>query len=117
MFDSIVTVLPTLHEGGALHLRHGGKEWIYDSATQLAQSDGPNIGFVALYSDVEHEVSLVESGHRVTITYNLDFTDVEALLANGRAHERIESTFLELLDDLHTLLSIKTYIPDIYDAP
>lgn len=29
--------------------------------------------FVVFYSDVEHEVSVVESGYRVTLTYNLYF--------------------------------------------
>ncbi|KDQ10393.1 hypothetical protein BOTBODRAFT_115887 [Botryobasidium botryosum FD-172 SS1] len=76
MFGSLVVVLPTRHEGGELYLRHGGKEWVYDSASELAnvsEGDGPRIGYVALYSDVEHEVASVRSGYRVTITYNLYF--------------------------------------------
>ncbi|KDQ10396.1 hypothetical protein BOTBODRAFT_178241 [Botryobasidium botryosum FD-172 SS1] len=76
MFGSLVVVLPTPHEGGELYLRHGGKEWVYDSASELAnlrEGDGPGIGYVALYSDVEHEVASVKSGYRITITYNLYF--------------------------------------------
>ncbi|TFY52149.1 hypothetical protein EVG20_g10684 [Dentipellis fragilis] len=78
MFGSLVLVFPTPHQGGSLILRHGGHEWSFDSATELdsvTQNPGaPNIGFVSFFSDVEHEVSLVESGHRVTLTYNLYLT-------------------------------------------
>ncbi|KDQ10395.1 hypothetical protein BOTBODRAFT_147759 [Botryobasidium botryosum FD-172 SS1] len=76
MFGSLIVVLPTPHEGGELYLRHGGKAWVYDSASELAnlsEGDGPKVGYVALYSDVEHEVASVKSGYRITITYNLYF--------------------------------------------
>ncbi|KDQ14657.1 hypothetical protein BOTBODRAFT_187702 [Botryobasidium botryosum FD-172 SS1] len=69
MFGSLVIVLPTSHEGGALHLRHSGKAFIYDSAHELSSQvelsgGGPSIGYVAFYSDVEHEVMEVMSGYR-----------------------------------------------------
>jgi hypothetical protein len=34
-----------------------------------------SIGYVAFFSDVEHEVAPVLSGHRITLTYNLYFDD------------------------------------------
>ena len=85
MFGSLVIVFPTPHEGGALKLRstasgHGNgdsdssettSEWTFDSSVLLAQQDKPSIAYVAFFSDVEHEVTRVTSGHRVTITYNL----------------------------------------------
>ncbi|KAA1470643.1 hypothetical protein DENSPDRAFT_929004 [Dentipellis sp. KUC8613] len=75
MFGSLVLVFPTPHEGGALILRHGGQEWTFDSAEELRtnaqDAEFPNIGWVVFFSDVEHEVAVVESGHRVTLTYNL----------------------------------------------
>ncbi|KAI0300616.1 hypothetical protein B0F90DRAFT_1810294 [Multifurca ochricompacta] len=64
-FGSLVIVFPTAHEGGALHLRDDGQEWMFDSA----------IGYIAFFSDIEHEVAPVISGHRVTLTYNLYFDD------------------------------------------
>ena len=75
MFGSLVIVFPTPHEGGALHLRHRGQEWIFDSGQELAAKDKPSIGYVAFFSDIEHEVAPVTSGHRVTLTYNLYFDD------------------------------------------
>jgi hypothetical protein len=75
MFGSLVVVFPTPHEGGALFLRHHGHEWIFDSAKALAAVEQPTIGYVAFFSDVEHEVAPVTSGHRITLTYNLYFDD------------------------------------------
>jgi hypothetical protein len=73
MFGSLVVVFPTPHEGGALFLRHHGHEWTFDSGQALAAVDQPTIGYVAFFSDVEHEVAPVTSGHRITLTYNLYF--------------------------------------------
>jgi hypothetical protein len=73
MFGSLVVVFPTPHEGGALFLRHHGHEWTFDSGQALAAVDQPMIGYVAFFSDVEHEVAPVTSGHRITLTYNLYF--------------------------------------------
>ena len=75
MFGSLVIVFPTHHEGGALHLRHSGQEWTFDSGQVLAAKDKPSIGYVASFSDIEHEVAPVTSGHRVTLTFNLYFDD------------------------------------------
>ena len=77
MFGSLVVVFPTFHEGGALLLRHRGHEWIFDSGQALAgaANDRLSIGYVAFFSDIEHEVAPVTSGYRVTLTYNLYFDD------------------------------------------
>jgi catechol 2,3-dioxygenase-like lactoylglutathione lyase family enzyme len=75
MFGSLVMVFPTPHEGGALHLRHRGQEWIFDSGKVLAAEGEPSIGYVTFFSDIEHEVAPVTSGHRITLTYNLYFDD------------------------------------------
>src|SRR5229473_6435713 len=75
MFGSLVVVFPTPHEGGALHLRHRGQEWTFDSATALSTARPSSVSYIAFFSDVEHEVTPVVSGHRVTLTYNLYFDD------------------------------------------
>lgn len=72
MFASLVVVFPTAHAGGALKLRHGGNEWTVNPAIVSAADDstiGPVISYIAFYSDVEHEVTPVTSGHRVTLTW------------------------------------------------
>jgi hypothetical protein len=75
MFGCLVIVFPTSHEGGALVIRHRGQEWTFDSSAALSAAGPSSIACAAFFSDVEHEVLLVTSGHRVTLTYNLYFDD------------------------------------------
>ncbi|EJD52892.1 hypothetical protein AURDEDRAFT_54784, partial [Auricularia subglabra TFB-10046 SS5] len=72
MFGSLVLNFPTMHEGGALVLRHDGHEVVHN-ASQAAYTSDTQVSWIAFYSDVEHEVLPVQSGHRVTLTYNLYF--------------------------------------------
>lgn len=83
MLGFLVLVFPTPHEGGALLLRHDDKEWAFDSSKILADAKSnraddtrSHIGYIAFYSDVEHEVAKVVSGHCVTITYNFYSTSL-----------------------------------------
>ncbi|KAI6011584.1 hypothetical protein EDC04DRAFT_2958761 [Pisolithus marmoratus] len=74
MFGSLVIIFPTPHEGGEFVLREKGREWSLDFAKMLsATSQTPCVGYVSFFSDVEHEVHMVASGYRVTLTYNLYF--------------------------------------------
>ncbi len=76
MFGSLVVVFPSPHEGGALLLRHRDHEWTFDSGKALAAAKNkPSIGYATFSSDIEHEVALVTSGHRITLTYYLYFDD------------------------------------------
>ena len=71
MFGSLVLVFPTPHEGGALMLRHEGKEWTFDAARVLSATSHyalKRVAYIAFFSDVEHEVLPVTSGYRVTST-------------------------------------------------
>ena len=105
MFGSLVVVFPTPHEGGALSLRHHGQEWIFDSAKALAAVDKPTIGYVAFFSDIEHEVAPVTSGHRITLTYNLYFKDDSGSVSEKDAvpqlpnQERFRKAFQALLEN------------------
>jgi hypothetical protein len=78
MFGSLVIVFPTSHEGGALVFRHRGEEWMFDSSAALSAAGPTSIAYAAFFSDVEHEILPVTSGHRVTLTYNLYFDDASA---------------------------------------
>ncbi|KAI0056304.1 hypothetical protein BV25DRAFT_1872847 [Artomyces pyxidatus] len=112
MFGSLVLVFPTPHEGGALIFRHRGEEWTVDSAQLLAAEDTPSIAFIAFFSDVEHEVSVVDSGHRATLTYNLYF-------GNADVHPRSPSASLSSLPNelvfktaFETLLADPAFLPE-----
>lgn len=112
MFGSLVIVFPTPHEGGALVLReHKGEksqEWTFDPAALLVQAARPSIAYVAFYSDIEHEVMPVQSGYRVTITYNLyrvkedtaqGNTSVPLALSYPTNEGSFRETLRELLED------------------
>ncbi|CDO69951.1 hypothetical protein BN946_scf184836.g25 [Trametes cinnabarina] len=112
MFGSLVLVFPTSYEGGALVLRERGcnpapKEWSVDSASLLSQTSSPSIAYVAFFSDVEHEVLPVESGYRVTITYNLHYVSEDEPPAVSPPQPRLvpkheaafRATLQGLLDD------------------
>ncbi|KAF7798310.1 hypothetical protein EIP86_009531 [Pleurotus ostreatoroseus] len=77
MFGSLVVIYPTPHEGGSLIFRDGTNEWTFDSAqaSKIGSATRPCVAYAIFYSDVEHEVARVTSGHRVTVTYNLHFID------------------------------------------
>ena len=70
MFGSLVVCLPTQFSGGALVARHGNQEVVFDWSSS---SDDPLnvVHWAAYFSDVEHEILPVTSGHCLTLTYNL----------------------------------------------
>jgi hypothetical protein len=99
MIGSLVVVFPTPHEGGALVLRHAGKEWTFDSASLVASHQKPHVGFIAFFSDVEHEVTRIVSGHRVTLTYNIYKEERGIGQTKGQRDVELERVFRELLGD------------------
>ncbi|KAL2064514.1 hypothetical protein VTL71DRAFT_3651 [Oculimacula yallundae] len=71
-FGSLVVCLPCTHKGGQLLISHEDHTSIFDWSTSNSSSEEPNaIKWCAFYSDCEHEVLPVTTGHRVTLTYNL----------------------------------------------
>ncbi|EIW52358.1 uncharacterized protein TRAVEDRAFT_96340, partial [Trametes versicolor FP-101664 SS1] len=113
MFGSLVVVFPTAHEGGALKLRERDarnvQEWTFDSAALLAQAVQPSIAYVAFYSDVEHEVMPVQSGHRVTVTYNLYYAEDTTPLPAAQPVPTNEHTFRS---KVQALLDDPTFLPE-----
>ncbi|KAI1787706.1 hypothetical protein LXA43DRAFT_950863 [Ganoderma leucocontextum] len=112
MFGSLVIALPTPHQGGELVLRHNDHEWTFDSGTLLSGPGATSrIAFVSFFSDVEHEVLPVKSGHRLTATYNLYFsptrtaystppsTALRILQPSGAVTSTVSSALAALLAD------------------
>ncbi|KZV90438.1 hypothetical protein EXIGLDRAFT_616972, partial [Exidia glandulosa HHB12029] len=98
MFGSLVLNFPTKHEGGALVLRHDGREHVHD-ASAAAYTSSEQVSWVAFYSDVEHEVLPVKSGHRITLTYNLYFTEGLTVVPSLPASEPLQLAFQNVLKD------------------
>lgn len=96
--------LPSPHEGGQLTVKNAGvasQSVIFDwSVTDDAAPAA--IKWATFYSDCEHEVHEVMSGHRVTLTYNLYLTRRAGHLAG--ASSALDSTQLPLYEGLQTAL-------------
>lgn len=75
MFGSLVVVYPTQHKGGSLRFQDGSLEYALDIATAVTQAPSPSIAYIILNRDVEYEMMTIESGYRVTLTYNLYYVD------------------------------------------
>jgi hypothetical protein len=80
-----VVSLPSDHEGGQLAVGNAGNEVRFDWSKSANDTDTrPCIKWAAFYSDCQHEVLEVTSGHRITLTYKLFVTRGLGHLA-GRA--------------------------------
>src|SRR6516165_665082 len=64
MVGTLVVTLPSSYAGGELMVGHNG-EWKAYRGSRTALS------LVAFYADCRHEVLKVQSGYRITLTYNL----------------------------------------------
>jgi hypothetical protein len=67
MFGTLVIVLPSMHRGGELLIRHAGREVTVD----LRNAEVSELTFAAFYADCAHEVQPITQGARVCLTYNL----------------------------------------------
>jgi hypothetical protein len=104
MFGSLVVILPTPHKGGELILKEGDQSYTFDGTKTLESStqESPQIAWIAFYSDAFHEVLPVESGARVTLTYNLYFDQVPSLLSSPNTsikYDTVKSALQQLIDD------------------
>ena len=70
MFATLVVALPSQSEGGALVVRHKGRE----ARLELANDDPSEVSFAAFYADCVHEVLPVTKGCRATLVFNLKRT-------------------------------------------
>ena len=67
MFGTLVVTLPSTYRGGALRIRHAGREATVDTKA----SDPSELSYVVFYADCEHEVLPVRESNRVCLVYNL----------------------------------------------
>lgn len=113
MIGSLVLVYPTKHEGGSLVLRHGDEEWTFDSGKALLGLQQPSIAYVAFFSDVEHEVTPVQVGYRVTLTYNLYVRDSAVIPSKPLSgHVILDQRASAFKTALRSLLDDTSFYPD-----
>ena len=68
MVATLIVALPSKHEGGALVVRHEGRE--HEIAFPGAAS-GLELSWAAFYADCPHEVRPLRSGYRLCLVYNV----------------------------------------------
>ncbi|KAL5524361.1 hypothetical protein ACEPAF_9501 [Sanghuangporus sanghuang] len=111
MFGSLVVILPTSHEGGALTFRHHNKERQFDSAKALSESPDPHlhIAYAAFFGDVEHAVnqhSQVWLPRHTHIQLDYDDNAVFQVAKTLPANQSLVGSTLGIL------LSDKTFFPN-----
>jgi len=67
MFGTLTIVLPSVHCGGELVIRHAGREVTVD----MSNAETSELAFAAFYADCEHAIKPITQGSRVCLTYNL----------------------------------------------
>ena len=102
MVGTLVVTLPSRYTGGELMVGHN-EEWKAYRGSRTALS------LVAFYADCRHEVLKVQSGYRITLTYNL------LLHGDTSRPERDDGTVAELADLLSEHFS--TPVPRYYGGP
>lgn len=70
MFATIVIVLPSLFQGGEVHVSHAGQTRVLN----VSQNSAFGTSILAWYTDVMHEVKPIASGYRLALSYNLIHT-------------------------------------------
>ena len=99
LFGSLVCLLPSTHEGGNLLLRHRDRKLTFDGQALLQGAPPASIAWVGFFGDVEHEVALVTSGHRITITFNLYFEPNFARPVPQATSHLFKSALKKLIND------------------
>lgn len=107
---SLVVCLPSAHQGGQLEVRHQGQSMRFDWS--MPETARPEIQWAAFYSDCEHEVMEVTSGHRITLTYNLYARNISSEDAPQAGRGLMDLTQLPQYGILHSLLLQENYMPD-----
>jgi hypothetical protein len=102
MIGTLVVTLPSSYTGGELMVGHN-EEWKAYRGSKTALS------LVAFYADCQHEVLRVQSGYRITLTYNL------LLHGDTSRPDGDDGTVAELADLLREHFG--TPVPRYYGGP
>lgn len=82
MFATLVVVLPSTFEGGALVVEHNGQSVVF-SQSNLPEN---GISWAAFFTDCTHELQEVTQGYRVVLVYNLCHDDATQVTRPTQPH-------------------------------
>ena len=118
MVGSLVVLLPSAYEGGALVVEHQGEQRIFQRLADQSQA----LCLLAFYSDCYHEVKEVRSGYRVALSYQLWLED-DPMRLGASSLPLVESGGEELATlvnavQAHFSQSVRlSYVRDDYGSP
>ena len=98
LVGTLVVGLPIAHTGGAFVVDDGNDKQKFDWGKATAGS----LPWVALFSDVDHEIEQVKSGARVTLVYSLHRTDQPRSDAGAKKRQDIVKRATSALSDQRT---------------
>ncbi|KAL1866889.1 hypothetical protein Daus18300_006592 [Diaporthe australafricana] len=107
---SLVVCLPCAHQGGQLEVRHEDRSMTFDWS--MPEASRPEVQWAAFYSDCEHEVKEVTSGHRITLTYNLYARSESSTEASQIESGFMDPTKFPSYDILAELFLQENFMPD-----
>lgn len=107
---SLVVCLPSDFEGGVLSASHQTNTVTFDWSASSSTGQTPSIKWAAFYSDCSHEIQVVTTGHRVTLTYSLYASRGSGFLA-GKKHS-MDATRLPTYQPLINPLRSRTFTSD-----
>lgn len=67
MVGTLVVILPSQYEGGAMTVEHRGEKKVF----RRVESQAKHLSLLGFYADCHHAVSPIKSGVRVALTYQL----------------------------------------------
>ncbi|HEU0036166.1 MAG TPA: hypothetical protein VFQ53_36385 [Kofleriaceae bacterium] len=135
LVGTLIVGLPIAHTGGAFEIDDGRGAQVFDWS---GTSDPTTLPWVALFSDVDHEIKPVTSGARVTLVYALFQTDrprpdptwdarraqlrqAFSLLANQHAWPVMIACTRQVITDVaktatHSIQTLRGFDRDLADA-
>lgn len=107
---TLVVCLPSAYQGGQLEVRHQGQSTKFDWS--MPENVRPEIQWAAFYSNCEHEVRDVTSGHRITLTYNLYARNTSNTGTPQAGRGLMDPTQIPLYGILHSLFLQENFMPN-----
>ncbi len=113
MFGSLIVNLPSKFTGGELVVSFGGEEVVADFSSGM---NDYSIQFAAFYTDCDHEVKPLTSGHRICLAYNLIQKSTEVKIEiqsfHKQVHELVDIFTEHTVNQPHIILLGHQYTPE-----
>ncbi|KZV85117.1 hypothetical protein EXIGLDRAFT_841681 [Exidia glandulosa HHB12029] len=106
VFGCLLLTFPVTHTGGSTVVRSGTQELVHDPSAAAVAPDEHQVSWLAFRNDAERQSAPVQSGYRVTLSYDLHLVEKSVVTSRQlRMHAR------PILDVFRELLADPTFLP------